>query len=46
MSRNMASSTRNCSLTFMVGGYAMLGPFSISTYMPFFPALIAAMGAS
>ena len=33
-------------MTFMVGGYAMLGPFSISTYMPFFPALIAAMGAT
>lgn len=33
-------------LTFMVGGYAMLGPFSISTYMPFFPALITAMGAT
>ncbi len=46
MSRPMHSSPRNRLLTFMVGGYAMLGPFSISTYMPFFPALIAAMGAS
>ena len=37
---------RHSSLAFLVGGYAMLGPFSISTYMPFFPALMMAMGAS
>lgn len=33
-------------LTWLLGSYTMLGPFSISTYMPFFPALIVAMGAS
>lgn len=33
-------------LSFLVGGYAMLGPFSISTYMPFFPVLMVSMGAS
>jgi DHA1 family bicyclomycin/chloramphenicol resistance-like MFS transporter len=29
-----------------LGGYTMLGPFSISTYMPFFPALIASFGVT
>ncbi len=33
-------------LTLLLGSYTMLGPFSISTYMPFFPALIVAMGAT
>ena len=33
-------------LSLLVGSYTMLGPFSISTYMPFFPALIIAMGAT
>ncbi len=32
-------------LTWLLGSYTMLGPFSISTYMPFFPALMASMGA-
>lgn len=46
MNDRMSSKPRTRAMTFMVGGYAMLGPFSISTYMPFFPALIVAMGAS
>jgi DHA1 family bicyclomycin/chloramphenicol resistance-like MFS transporter len=29
-----------------LGGYTMLGPFSISAYMPFFPALIASLGVT
>lgn len=33
-------------LSFLVGGYTMLGPFSISTYMPFFPVLMVSLGAS
>lgn len=33
-------------LTLLLGSYTMLGPFSISTYMPFFPALMVAMGAT
>jgi DHA1 family bicyclomycin/chloramphenicol resistance-like MFS transporter len=33
-------------LRWLLGGYTMLGPFSISTYMPFFPALIASFGAT
>lgn len=33
-------------LTLLLGSYTMLGPFSISTYMPFFPALMISMGAT
>ena len=33
-------------LTLLVGSYTMLGPFSISTYMPFFPVLMVSMGAT
>lgn len=33
-------------LTLLLGSYTMLGPFSISTYMPFFPALMVALGAT
>lgn len=33
-------------LTWLLGSYTMLGPFSISTYMPFFPALMVSMGAT
>lgn len=33
-------------LTWLLGGYTMLGPFSISTYMPFFPALMVSFGAT
>jgi DHA1 family bicyclomycin/chloramphenicol resistance-like MFS transporter len=33
-------------LTWLLGGYTMLGPFSISTYMPFFPALMMSFGAT
>lgn len=40
------SRRRSGTLSFLVGGYTMLGPFSISTYMPFFPALMVSMGAS
>ena len=31
-------------LTLLLGSYTMLGPFSISTYMPFFPALMVSLG--
>ncbi len=31
-------------LTMLLGSYTMLGPFSISAYMPFFPALMVSMG--
>jgi len=33
-------------LTLLLGSYTMLGPFSISTYMPFFPALMVSLGAT
>ncbi|WP_194713261.1 multidrug effflux MFS transporter [Noviherbaspirillum soli] len=33
-------------LTWLLGSYTMLGPFSISTYMPFFPALMVSLGAT
>jgi DHA1 family bicyclomycin/chloramphenicol resistance-like MFS transporter len=33
-------------LTLLLGGYTMLGPFSISTYMPFFPELAEGLSAS
>jgi DHA1 family bicyclomycin/chloramphenicol resistance-like MFS transporter len=33
-------------LTWQLGSYTMLGPFSISTYMPFFPALMVSLGAT
>lgn len=33
-------------LTLLLGGYTMLGPFSISTYMPFFPELAAGLNAT
>lgn len=33
-------------LTLLLGGYTMLGPFSISTYMPFFPELAEGLAAS
>jgi len=33
-------------LTWLLGSYPMLGPFSISTYMPFFPAMMVSLGAT
>lgn len=33
-------------LRWLLGSYTMLGPFSISTYMPFFAALIISLGAT
>lgn len=33
-------------LTLLLGGYTMLGPFSISTYMPYFPELAEGLAAS
>lgn len=33
-------------LTWLLGGYTMLGPFSISTYMPFFPEVAASLEAT
>lgn len=33
-------------LTLLLGGYTMLGPFSISTYMPFFPELATGLDAT
>lgn len=33
-------------LTWLLGSYTMLGPFSISTYMPFFPMLMVSLGAT
>lgn len=33
-------------LAWLLGSYTMLGPFSISTYMPFFPMLMVSLGAS
>lgn len=33
-------------LAWLLGSYTVLGPFSISTYMPFFPVLMVAMGAT
>lgn len=33
-------------LVWLLGGYTMLGPFSISTYMPFFPDLAASFNAT
>lgn len=33
-------------LTLLLGGYTMLGPFSISTYMPFFPEMAEGLAAS
>jgi DHA1 family bicyclomycin/chloramphenicol resistance-like MFS transporter len=30
-------------LTWLLGGYTMIGPFSISTYMPFFPDIAASL---
>lgn len=33
-------------LAWLLGSYTMLGPFSISTYMPFFPMLMVSLGAT
>ena len=33
-------------LAWLLGSYTMLGPFSISTYMPFFPMLMVTLGAT
>lgn len=33
-------------LAWLLGSYTMLGPFSISTYMPFFPVLMVSLGAT
>lgn len=33
-------------LTWLLGSYTVLGPFSISTYMPFFPVLMVSLGAT
>lgn len=33
-------------LAWLLGSYTMLGPFSISTYMPFFPMLMVSFGAT
>ena len=33
-------------LTWLLGSYTMLGPFSISTYMPFYPVLMVSLGAT
>ncbi|MBX9864203.1 MAG: multidrug effflux MFS transporter [Hyphomicrobium sp.] len=33
-------------LTWLLGSYTMLGPFSISTYMPFFPVLMVSLGVT
>lgn len=33
-------------LTWLLGSYTMLGPFSISTYMPFFAVLMVSLGAT
>ncbi len=33
-------------LAWLLGSYTVLGPFSISTYMPFFAALMVALGAT
>lgn len=33
-------------LVWLLGSYTMLGPFSISTYMPFFPMLMVSLGAT
>ncbi|MBN9604652.1 MAG: multidrug effflux MFS transporter [Afipia felis] len=33
-------------LTWLLGSYTMLGPFSISTYMPFFPMLMVSLGVT
>lgn len=33
-------------LAWLLGSYTVLGPFSISTYMPFFPVLMASLGAT
>lgn len=33
-------------LAWLLGSYTVLGPFSISTYMPFFPVLMVSLGAT
>lgn len=33
-------------LIWLLGSYTMLGPFTISTYMPFFPMLVVSLGAT
>jgi DHA1 family bicyclomycin/chloramphenicol resistance-like MFS transporter len=43
---SQANKTEVTWLTWLLGGYTMLGPFSISTYMPFFPALLVSFGAT
>lgn len=33
-------------LAWLLGSYTVLGPFSISTYMPFFPVMMVSLGAT
>lgn len=43
---NTHPGTHTRRLAWLLGSYTMLGPFSISTYMPFFPMLMVSLGAT
>ncbi|MFW7342349.1 multidrug effflux MFS transporter [Pollutimonas sp. H1-120] len=46
LKKTRSEQTKVKGLAWLLGSYTMLGPFSISTYMPFFPMLVVSLGTT